>query len=160
MTCVDTSGELVEVFQRHLKPGHRAKVLCQDIFKMEGQFDYVTGFFVLHHFKDHGPLFDRIKKLLKPGAKIGFIEPNPWNPLYYIAPLFYPGITFSGEYYWMNTKGRLNKVLSETGFSGIEVKKFGFLPPQILNLPGGPSLDKITGWGIPHLCHWITAQKP
>src|SRR5262249_17005052 len=83
MTCVDTSTELVEVFQRHLKPGHRAKVQCQDIFKMEGQSDYVVGFFVLHHFKDHGPLFDKIKKLLKPGGKIGFIEPNPFNPLYY-----------------------------------------------------------------------------
>ncbi len=160
MTCVDFSAELIEVFKKHLKPHHRAALVSDDLFKMEGQFDYVTGFFVLHHFKDHAPLFKKISQLLKPGGRMGFIEPNPYNPLYYIAPLFYPGITFSGEYYWMCDRDRISKVLKETGFKDILVEKFGFLPPQVLNLGFGPSLDRVTGWGMPKLCHWITARKP
>src|SRR4051812_11632378 len=81
LTCIDTSAELVEVFKKHLKPHHKAHVACKDVYHLEGTFDHIIGFFVLHHFEDHGPLFEKLKALLKPGGKIGFVEPNPFNPL-------------------------------------------------------------------------------
>ncbi len=158
MTCIDMSKELVDVFLASLKKNHKAQVLAQDLFAMTGSFDFVIGFFVLHHFDDHGPLFDKIKTLLKPGGSIAFIEPNPYNPLYYVAPLFYEGIHNKDEHYFMCDKGRITRALEHAGFKNVRVEKFGFLPPQIINLKFGDRLDRLTEKGLPRLCHLIVAS--
>jgi len=138
MTCVDTSRELVDVFLKSLKKNHQATVLAQDLFQMNGRFDFVIGFFVLHHFSDHVPLFAKIKSLLKEKGRIGFIEPNPFNPLYYLAPIFYEGIANKDEHYFMCERNKITRTLKNAGFQNIRVEKFGFLPPQIINLKIGP----------------------
>ena len=158
MTCIDTSRELLDVFQDHLTPQRRAQILCQDVYHFNGRFDAVIGFFVLHHFDDHRPLFDKFRSFLNEGGSIGFIEPNPFNPLYYLAPFFYKGISFLDELYYMCDRDRLARNLSAAGFKGIQVKKFGFLPPQIMNLKIGPALDRLTEKCVPRLCHLVMAH--
>ena len=158
LTCVDSSRELTEEFLKRVQNHHRVKVLTGDFFNLEGRYDFIIGFFVLHHFRDHGALFEKFRRLLKPGGRIGFIEPNPLNPMYYIGSFFYEGIANRDEYYFMVEKRRLSRGLEASGFRDVRIEKFGFFPPQILNLKAGPLLDRWTGWFVPRLCELIFAR--
>lgn len=120
--------------QRPLFPMH-----CGDIHslppELEGRFDAVVGFFVLHHLPDLPRAFASMKVLLKPGGRVGFVEPNPLNPLYYLQILLTPGMSWKAERGILNTHApRLLKLLRAAGFSAVNVKRFGFFPPFLANL--------------------------
>jgi 2-polyprenyl-3-methyl-5-hydroxy-6-metoxy-1,4-benzoquinol methylase len=107
-------------------------------------FDAVVGFFVLHHLEDYPVQFKAIRRMLRPGGRVIFLEPNPLNPLYYFQ------ITFSRNMHWWAEKGMFSmrpKILY-TAMSGADLvhlqrKTFGFLPPFAINLPGGPVVESI-----------------
>ena len=54
-------------------------------------------FFTLHHVHDIPACYRAMAQMVKPGGRIVFLEPNPFNLLYYLQILFTPRMTWSGE---------------------------------------------------------------
>jgi SAM-dependent methyltransferase len=135
---VDLSESLLERFRafdagRYGIPLHRADILEMPE-ELEGSFDAVVGFFTLHHLHDLGRSFAAMRALARPGGRIVFLEPNPFNPLYYIQMLVVPGMSWRGD------KGILNMrppivlgSMRDAGLENVSLERFGFFPPFIAN---------------------------
>ena len=103
-----------------------------------GAFDAVIGFFVLHHLHDVGGCIGAMARLLRPGGRMAFIEPNPRNPLFHVQILITPRMSYSGERSLL--KMRRNVVLKAMERAALEtgpIHRFGFFPRFVTNLRGG-----------------------
>ncbi len=156
LVALDTSGPLLEALKRESPSDLNLQVECASVFDLPGRlgvnsFDVVCGFFILHHLPDHARLFDLIGQTLRPGGRIGFIEPNRVNPLFLLQVLF------SREMTWKAEKGMFTfsatntrKVLGEAGFTDIRLRRFGFFPPPILDrIPGCLKVQRGIEWLAP-----------
>lgn len=105
---------------------------CADLLNppsdLKGQFDIIIGFFILHHMPDLEKTFQSITELLKPGGKVLFIEPNPYNPLFYLQIFFHPKMRWKNERYMLQMRRSL-LFSAMKGFSEVKLERFGFLPP-------------------------------
>jgi len=99
-----------------------------------GHFDFVVGVFVLHHLQDAGQSIQTLAKLVKPGGRAVFLEPNRWNPLFTLQILFLKDISYQEEkmMYRLSAK-RLRQFFGDAGLVDVEIDRNGFFPPQILN---------------------------
>lgn len=112
--------------------------------QMYGTYDAVIGFFVLHHVHDLDACLDVAARLVRPGGRVAFVEPNPLNPLYYVQ------ITLTPEMRWKGEKGIfkmydriLHPVMKRAGLVDVSTRRFGFLPPFVTNLPFGEKLESV-----------------
>ena len=98
------------------------------------KFDYIIGNGILHHLYNNLDLaLKNLYKLLNPGGKIIFIEPNIYNPycalifkfksLRKLANLEPDEMAFSASF--------INKKLIKVGFKNIETKYKDFLIPGV-----------------------------
>lgn len=102
------------------------------------KFDHVIGFFILHHLADVEKSITHLKSALKLHATIGFIEPNPLNPLYYIQPFVSKNMSWGEEKGFRDmTHKKLTKALGSAGFKDIKITKFGLFPPFVVNTSVG-----------------------
>lgn len=119
-------------------PPERCRTLCRDVCGVAearpGRFDFVVGFFLLHHLPDPARSVAELAGLLAPGGGLGFVEPNRRNPLFLLQ------IAWCRDMSWREEKGllRLGGRSTESAFrsAGLEqvaTQTFGFFPPQILN---------------------------
>lgn len=110
---------------------------------MGRQFDYIFGNGILHHlYYTLDESLVRIRKLLKPGGKMIFMEPNIYNP--YIAAIF--------KNTWLRKKAHLEpdemafspafirEKLLRAGYSNINVTFRDFLLPGIPSFMIKPSI--------------------
>jgi len=121
---------------------------CADIREppasLEGAFDAVLGFFVLHHLATLDGALVGLSPLLKPGGRMVFLEPNPFNPLYYIQILVTPGMSREGEYGLTSMRrGPIFQAMREAGLQHPALARFGFLPPFVVNRPWGARLERV-----------------
>ena len=121
---------------------------CADIQKplpeLEGKFDAVLGFFTLHHVLDINISYQTMARLVKPGGKIVFIEPNPYNILYYIQIMTTPGMTWKGDGGIIRMrKGIILGAMQEAGLSRLKMSRFGFFPPFITNTWWGSTVEAV-----------------
>jgi SAM-dependent methyltransferase len=120
---------------------------CGDLLNpasaLDGAFDVVMGFFVLHHIVDLEASFRSVRRLLKPGGRCVFVEPNAYNPLFYIQILMTPGMTWAGDKGVAGMRaGRVQDAMGAAGLSGCRVERFGFFPPFMANRPWGPAWER------------------
>jgi ubiquinone/menaquinone biosynthesis C-methylase UbiE len=137
--ALDTVPMLLQHIEKHRGNNSRVETLCANAYELsnhlkEFSMNSVCGFFILHHLLNHERLFQSIWKILKPGGKICFLEPNRINPLFLVQVLI------SREMYWKTEKGmftfsitRTAQLLCKLGFIEIKLQRFGFFPPQILD---------------------------
>jgi len=97
------------------------------------KFDFVVGNGILHHlYHNLDSAIPSIRRLLKPGGRIVFLEPNIWNPYCFLIFSFSSFRRLAslepGEMAF--TKGFITKKLREGGFSGILVEYRDFLLPN------------------------------
>ncbi len=152
LVALDTSQPLLDALQKELPPGSTVSAACASAFDLPGQlgtFDAICGFFILHHLPDHERLFRLIHAALKPGGRVAFVEPNRLNPSFLLQ------VMFSSEMQWEAEKGMFTfsaratrNILRTAGFSSITVKRFGLMPPQVLDrlpsmLPAQHALERI-----------------
>lgn len=121
---------------------------CADIRRppagLEGAFDVVMGFFVLHHLATLDGALVALSPLLKPGGRMVFLEPNPFNPLYYAQILFTPGMTWAGEYSLTSMRrGPVLRAMRQAGLERPVLARFGFLPPSVVNRSWGAKLERV-----------------
>ncbi len=113
---------------------HQANIERLDEELPQKQFDFVIGVFVLHHLEDPSDTIRRLLKLVKPGGRMIFLEPNRWNPLYTMQILLLPDFSFREEWrlYQLGLH-RLRRIITSAGCVEVEAERNGFFPPQILN---------------------------
>lgn len=116
---------------------HHADVLDPPA-ELLGEFDAVVGLFALHHIHDIAGSLCSIARLLRPGGRVAFCEPNPYNPLYYVQIAIKPGMTWEGDGGIVNIRrGPVARALASAGFGDLFWKRFGFFPPFLANSPLG-----------------------
>ncbi len=121
-------------------------VHCADVSRppeaLEGTFDVVLGFFALHHVHDLDRCFAGMARLLRPGGRVVFVEPNPLNALYYLQIMLTPRMTWEGDRGILNMRPwRVFAAMRRAGLRSPEVRRFGFFPPFLANRPWGPRAE-------------------
>ncbi len=100
--------------------------------ELHGQFDAAGGFFTLHHVHDLPACMRGVFKCVRPGGKVGFIEPNPWNPLYYVQITLTPGMSWRADAGILKMqRRRIYQAMRAAGLEPAAHVKFGFLPPAL-----------------------------
>lgn len=145
---MDISPVLLDKMRTYAGVGFDIPLYCADVLQfpseLEGRFDAVIGFFTLHHFHNLTKCFEAMTSLLKPGGRIVFLEPNPFNPLYYIQILITPGMTWQGDKGILSMRPDLIfKAMKSAGLSRLTMTRFGFFPPFIANLKWGQKFEKV-----------------
>lgn len=104
-----------------------------ELFKGQ-EFDGIIGFFILHHLEDIRSEIKYLRETLRTGGAVIFIEPNRLNPLFLAQIFFCKDMTWRGE------KGTFRygvsgyrRCFEDCGYTDIQIRKFGFFPPQILD---------------------------
>lgn len=157
---MDVTGvDICQSFVENAKSQYRLKNLsyrtldfnCPDDLP-PGSFDYVVGNGILHHlYQNLDGALKNIHRLLKPGGKMVFFEPNLYNPYVFmifripplrkLARLDPDEMAFSKRY--------AEGLLRNTGFRAIQVEFKDFLLPGIpdflinLSIAAGDFLERI-----------------
>jgi len=110
--------------------------------ELRGRFDAVIGFFTLHHLHDLRACYRGMAALLSPGGRVAFLEPNAWNPLYYLQITFTPGMTWKGDKGMLEMRrGPVFRAMEAAGFTDLTLERFGFFPPFLANRPAGRKVE-------------------
>jgi SAM-dependent methyltransferase len=121
---------------------------CADILDappgLEAAFDGVVGFFTLHHLHDLPSSFRAMARLVRPGGRIVFLEPNPLNVLYYVQLVVSPGMSWQGDKGILKMRPkRVFAAMAGAGLGEFSMARFGFFPPVLANQPWGPRLERV-----------------
>ena len=139
---------LIEELKKRNNNAYDIPLYCSDITdypkELNETFDVIVGFFVLHHFHDLKKSFIAMNKMLKPGGRIIFLEPNAYNPLYYLQVTLTPGMSWKADKGIINmTRSKLFRSMKNAEFSDLSLKRYGFFPPFISNRKLGSKLENI-----------------
>src|SRR3989338_6526496 len=144
VTCVDLSeAQLKRLDEDSRKagiPADKLKAHCAAVEDMSNSagdhYDVIIGFFILHHLDTDNlqAHFSEFRKLLKPGGRICFLEPNRLNPLFFFQYVFQKDMDLRSEIGTFKLSRKLlKKVLFLACYKDVTFKNFGFFPPQIVN---------------------------
>jgi SAM-dependent methyltransferase len=147
---LDLSPVLLQRLQAYNQAsgGREIPLHCADVGSpppgLAGSFDLVLGFFALHHLHGLPACFAAMARLVRPGGRVVFVEPNAFNVLYYIQIGITPGMTWAGDggIAQMRT-GVVFPAMGQAGLRDLAVHRFGFFPPFLANRPWGARLE---GW--------------
>ncbi len=99
--AIELSPSQAEACREELRAWPEATVDVGDVLdvlgRSERRFDAVVGFFTLHHLTSLPDYFAAAARCLKPGGRLVFTEPNPWNPLFPIQITLTPGMRWAEE---------------------------------------------------------------
>lgn len=143
VTASDISSESIAKHQKYLPEIPSFVSDVNDLPQQYKQsFDAVVGFFMLHHLEDLQRAFTSMARMLKPGGKVVFCEPNAWYFPFYLQILLMPGMRWSVDKGVLNMRrGVLSSALENSGFNNVEYFHYGYLPPQLYNRGWGKYLD-------------------
>lgn len=111
---------------------------------LDGRFDAVIGFFALHHFHELDACYAAMARLVRPGGRIIFLEPNPYNPSYYVQILVTPTTTWQGERGILKMRrSRLWQAMSHAGLVEPRLERFGLFPPVVANKPWARPIERV-----------------
>ncbi len=144
---IDLSSTLLERLQAFNAGRHDIPVHCGDILQLpeslDGTFDAAVGFFTLHHLHDLSASFAAMARLVRPGGRIVFLEPNPLNVLYYIQLAVAPNMSWQGDKGILDMRPRtVFGAMHDAGLRSPALKRFGFFPPFAANRPLGARLER------------------
>ncbi len=127
-----------------LKLDKNLKILHDNFEKPEikKKYDAVFCFGVIHHFDPNKKslILENIAFSLKNGGSIYLLEPNPFNPLFYLIYFWRWLNNAQGLNRWSTEKGflksniwSLKNTLKKMGISKIKNKWYGYLPSRFAN---------------------------
>jgi SAM-dependent methyltransferase len=135
---LDLSPFLLDQLRGYLEGEADIPLYCADLIdhpaELDGQFDFVAGFFMLHHLHDLELCFAAMRRMLKPGGRLVFLEPNAYNVSYYLQILLSPRMTWEGDKGVARMRpGVVFPAMRRAGLVNPAVHRFGFLPPALAN---------------------------
>jgi SAM-dependent methyltransferase len=111
--------------------------------ELNGGFDAVIGFFALHHMHDVAGCLRSMAELLAPGGVLAFLEPNPYNPLYYVQMAIKPEMTWKGDRGMLGMRpAPLLGALADAGLEDRRFERFGFFPPFVADRPRAAGIER------------------
>lgn len=145
---LELSPFLVEKMREFDGGKYKIPVYCADLHhppaELAERYDAVVGFFVLHHLADLVVSLRAVAALLRPEGRAVFLEPNPWNPLYYAQVLLTPGMRWEAEKGIRNMRRqKLARACEQAGLRLATLERYGFFPPFISNRRWGMRLEKL-----------------
>lgn len=166
---LDLSPFLLQKLLEHNNNRFNIPLIASDVFdapeEFDEKFDYVVGFFTLHHFHNLPLCFQRMSRLVKPGGKLVFVEPNAWNILYYFQIFFTPGMSWEGDKGVADMRwSKFDEARKAAGLENLEIRTYGFYPPQITNTAFGQKtegmLEKFPLWKKALPFQLLKMEKP
>jgi ubiquinone/menaquinone biosynthesis C-methylase UbiE len=132
--AIDISNDLLEQAKSAV-PNDNVEFMIQNAYQttfQDDEFDYVVGSSVLHHLDVEAALLE-FHRILKPGGKIMFTEPNMMNPqiaiqknIPYLKKKLGDSPDETAFFRWS-----LKKKMKKVGFGSIRITPFDFLHPFI-----------------------------
>ena len=145
-------------------PVERCRPHCADVDGLTEEdfsepFDFIVGFFLLHHLSDFAHTIKKLAPLLRPGGQMAFVEPNRFNPLFAAQVALCPDMTWREERGMFRLSPRdVEVAFRAAGLLPGRTRSFGFFPPQILNrFPSARGLEgrleriRALKWVLPFL---------
>jgi len=144
---LDLSQVLLDRLRAYASDEVSLPLHCADVLHppadLLGRFDGVVGFFTLHHLHDVEGSIAAMARLLAPGGLIAFVEPNAFNPLYYVQIAATPGMSFRGERRLTSMRPRvILPALRAAGLSDVRFQRYGFFPPFLANRETGRAVER------------------
>jgi SAM-dependent methyltransferase len=144
---LELSQVLLDRLRAYAPPGFDVRLHCGDILdppsELRRSFDAVIGFFTLHHLHDLDRSIAAMSELLRSGGRFAFVEPNAFNPLYYLQIGLTPGMSFRGERQLTSMRPSvILPALRNAGLRDVLVHRYGFFPPQITNRAPGRVVER------------------
>lgn len=144
----DLSQVLLDRLRAYAGDGSAIPLHCADVadppVEFDGRYDAVVGFFMLHHLHDLDACFAGMSRVLAPGGRAVFLEPNPYNPLYYAQIALTPGMTWQGDRGIIQMRRRrIAAAMRRAGLDEFSLDRFGAFPPFISNRPLGRRLEAV-----------------
>jgi SAM-dependent methyltransferase len=133
---------------------------------LPGAFDAVVGAHILHHLDDVEAALRTSRERLRRGGRAVFVEPNPWNPQWYVHVTIHPRRSWRVERGLLGMwPRRIRQAFRRAGFAGCRVSSFGCFPPFVLNaVPAARSweaaLERITPLARTFTLNVFVAEKP
>jgi SAM-dependent methyltransferase len=131
---VDLSIELLAQARARVPPAGRVRLACGNVERLpfpDAAFDAVYGSSILHHLSLR-PALQEVRRVLKPGGRIAFAEPNLLNPhiafTFLLAPRRLVGLSEDEAAF---TRFHARRVLLELGFDQVSVTPYDFLYPLV-----------------------------
>jgi SAM-dependent methyltransferase len=144
---LDLSPVLLDRLRAYADEHTSLPLHCADVLdppaELLDRFDGVVGFFTLHHLHDLEGSIRAMARLLRRGGRFGFVEPNAFNPLYYVQIAATPGMSFQGERRLTSMRpGVIVPAMRAAGLIDVTVRRYGFFPPFLANRRKGRVFEK------------------
>jgi len=134
IVAVDLSSDLVEKAKQKVKFNNvEFRVLDAEKLPFKDKtFDAVVGNSILHHL-DVCEVLKEVKRVIRPGGKIAFCEPNLMNPQIFIERKvrFIGRILQVSPFETAFMRKPLKRTVESFGFNNVSVEPFDFLHPAI-----------------------------
>ena len=145
VTALDLSPVLLDKLRQQAS-GYDVQTVACDIADVadhvDGPFSQAVGFYTLHHLLDLGVVMRSLARVLTPGARVAFCEPNGFNPLFYLQIVVTPGMTWRGDGGVSKMRPRVVLgAMERAGFCELGVERFGIFPPFVFNRSWGRRLE-------------------
>lgn len=112
-------------------PLHAADIADPPAALVNG-FDAIVGFFALHHMHDLAACYAGMAQVVRPGGTVAFVEPNPFNPSYYLQILLSPRMRWRAERGILRMRRRtIFAAMASAGLVAPRLARFGLFPPQL-----------------------------
>ncbi|MEQ9467038.1 MAG: class I SAM-dependent methyltransferase [Ekhidna sp.] len=146
ITGLDLSPNLLQKLLEYNNNTFQINLISSDILEIpeqyNEQFDHVIGFFTLHHFHHLETYYQAMARILRPGGTITFVEPNAYNPLYYLQILLSPRMTWAGDKgVAMMRKSKFHSAAKYVGLEHLRIRHYGYFPPFLYNTKPGRKID-------------------
>lgn len=147
-TCLDISEKSVDVAKSKCRKRNNVKFGVGSAYNTNfksNSFDVVCGFYILHHL-DFKKALKEVNRILKPGGRIFFYEPNILNPIVYLikSNKTLKRLVGDSPNEWAMNPVTINTKLKY--FKSISIKSTEFIVPlSFLPLTILIILDNITG---------------
>lgn len=159
VTALDLSPVLLDRLRLEAS-GYDVRTVACDIAEVaehvDERFGQAVGFFTLHHMHDLGLVMRELARVLTPGARVAFCEPNAFNPLFYAQVALTPGMTWRGDGGVARMRPRVVLgAMERAGFGELGVERFGLFPPLLFNRRWGGWLERRLDAALP--MRWLRA---
>jgi SAM-dependent methyltransferase len=145
---LELSALLLERLRAHAAGRYEIPLYCADVLHppagLEGAFDAVLGFMVLHHVHDLEATLAAASRLLRPGGRMVFLDANAYNPLFYLQMLLTPGMTWAGDRGIARMRPQIVLgAFRDSGLRRATLRRFGFFPGFVADRPWGSRLERL-----------------